>query len=308
VAPPRALIQYYKDCIVDKRGDAKFLAKANIISVAPIYDRAVITVMGEEVVEPEATQNKSSTPKTPRVQRTCWNCGSTEHQLTNCPEPRNRAVIETNRREFLSTSQSTPNSDTRYYVDELETSIDKKLLKDFKPGVLSQNLRDALGMGPNEVPPFYAAMRFHGPPPAYMASGLTMDDPSASKKNEPTQLVEYPGLSLQPQQSIISNGTTKTPLRNSTGSAPSTPQTPNQFSTPTYMPQGIRNSTNTFSPSPVYPRSLTPNALLQSPSPYFIGNYPTQPQYQQYQHIPASPYKPPDNTQSNLRLSDMDVT
>lgn len=90
------------------------------------------------------------------------------------------------------------------------------VLGDLKPGTLSAELKEALGMSSGDEPPYYPNMREHGYPPGYMgrrpkplerkwavkAPKLILlnkeDNPESASdlvEDEIVQLVEYPGLS-----------------------------------------------------------------------------------------------------------------
>jgi len=223
-------------------------------------------------------------------------------------------LIDENRREHLNNSQSTltpSNIDVRYYADE--PSIDKALIKSFKPGVLSQDLKKALGMKSEDEPPFYSSMRIHGYPPAYIASELEMDDPFAKEANEPTTKSLYPGLNILPQRSPI------TPRRSAATSPQYSPYTPNGNTTPAL------NNTNSNSFQHSTPNSnsknLNPTISLvttqafspyQSPVPFMMYAATNETQRFPQQQVSTSPYKPPASTQTTKETDitelDMDMT
>lgn len=96
-----------------------------------------------------------------RLKNLCFNC-SGDHSVKDCPEPRDIAEIEKNRRSFLKKCQEATMNKTRYHADE-----DPKFAK-YKAGVLSAELRQALGLRDHQLPPWIYEMRVFGTPPGYI--------------------------------------------------------------------------------------------------------------------------------------------
>ncbi|EDO46780.1 predicted protein [Nematostella vectensis] len=159
--------------------------------------------------------------------KTCFNCGAVGHALSNCPEPHNQAQIESQRRKFLNKFTSPIVKGSRYHINE-------KRFGEFKPGVISPNLREALGIEENEVPPFVYKMRCLGYPPGYLPSSkkpslllydatgnvddyimdddddecLDNDKSSEEKSNDKKSLfVKYPGFNCPLPEGGIDCGT-----------------------------------------------------------------------------------------------------
>ena len=100
----------------------------------------------------------------------CFNCLG-DHTVSQCTQSRDQAKINANREEFMSKFGGSPISDTRYHQGEEER------FKEFKPGVISDNLRNALMINKDELPPYIYKMRTLGYPPGYLkskTSGLLM--------------------------------------------------------------------------------------------------------------------------------------
>uniref|UniRef100_A0A915CY69 PSP proline-rich domain-containing protein n=1 Tax=Ditylenchus dipsaci TaxID=166011 RepID=A0A915CY69_9BILA len=102
---------------------------------------------------------------TPEVKKTkkgpaCFNCQG-EHQLIECTEPRDNRRISRNRSSFRS-NQGGP---------RIHEQLDSTK-KSFVPGVISDSLREALGLRKNEMPEWIFRMRvkgfIDGYPPAYL--------------------------------------------------------------------------------------------------------------------------------------------
>lgn len=63
---------------------------------------------------------------------------------------------------FQKKPRLSPHGDLYYELRERQVHHE-----DFRPGVLSENLRTALGMGPDDPPPWLVAMQRYGPPRSY---------------------------------------------------------------------------------------------------------------------------------------------
>ncbi|KAJ7309804.1 hypothetical protein JRQ81_007873 [Phrynocephalus forsythii] len=152
-------------------------------------------------------------PKRPKAH--CFNCGSENHQMKDCPQPRNAARINEKRKQFLDAcgEAGSQSFQQRYHADEIEERFGR-----FKPGIISEELQDALGVTDKTLPPFIYRMRQLGYPPGWLKeaelekSGLTLYDGKASPSDEPNEedfcqqnrrvtydiskLVNYPGFNI----------------------------------------------------------------------------------------------------------------
>uniref|UniRef100_A0A8C6Z172 Zinc finger CCHC domain-containing protein 8 n=1 Tax=Nothoprocta perdicaria TaxID=30464 RepID=A0A8C6Z172_NOTPE len=155
-------------------------------------------------------------PKRPKPH--CFNCGSEEHQMKDCPKPRNAARISEKRKEYLEACGETSNQNyqQRYHAEEVEERFGK-----FKPGVISGELQDALGVTDKSLPPFIYRMRQLGYPPGWLKeaemehSGLalydgrdggeTEDEGSHQPKRvtyDVSKLINYPGFNISTPSGI----------------------------------------------------------------------------------------------------------
>ncbi|KAM9371667.1 zinc finger CCHC domain-containing protein 8 [Phaethornis superciliosus] len=155
-------------------------------------------------------------PKRPKPH--CFNCGSEDHQMKDCPKPRNAARISEKRKEFLEAcgEASNQNFQQRYHAEEVEERFGK-----FKPGVISGELQDALGVTDKSLPPFIYRMRQLGYPPGWLKeaemehSGLalydgkdgggTEDEGSCQAKRityDVSKLINYPGFNISTPSGI----------------------------------------------------------------------------------------------------------
>ncbi|XP_035562342.1 zinc finger CCHC domain-containing protein 8 isoform X1 [Canis lupus baileyi] len=169
----------------------------------------IVSLEGQEI------QVKAKRPK-PH----CFNCGSEEHQMKDCPMPRNAARISEKRKEYMDACSETnsQNFQQRYHAEEVEERFGR-----FKPGVISEELQDALGLTDKSLPPFIYRMRQLGYPPGWLKeaelenSGLALYDGKDGADGEAeagetqqnksvtydlSKLVNYPGFNISTPRGI----------------------------------------------------------------------------------------------------------
>ncbi|CAK6966472.1 zinc finger CCHC domain-containing protein 8 [Scomber scombrus] len=165
----------------------------------PAYHQVFNQVIGTEGQEIEM---KDKRPKS-----MCFNCGSSSHQIRDCPKPKDMAAINERRKEFNQNSNQGMQSNQRYHADEVEERFSK-----YKPGVMSEELLSALGIDGNTLPPLIYRMRQLGYPPGWLKeaemenSGLALYDGNVSKEGENTntqnvtydvsKLIDFPGFNV----------------------------------------------------------------------------------------------------------------
>ncbi|KAL7245449.1 hypothetical protein ACSBR2_000726 [Camellia fascicularis] len=107
----------------------------------------------------------------------CFNCGSYNHSLKDCPKPRDNVAVNNARNKLKS--KRNPNvgsrNPTRYYQDSPRGKYDG-----LKPGVLDAETRQLLGLGELDPPPWLNRMRELGYPPGYLDHD-NEDQPSGIK-------------------------------------------------------------------------------------------------------------------------------
>jgi hypothetical protein len=75
----------------------------------------------------------------------CFNCGSTEHLLSSCPDPRNRALIDISRQLFVFFANDIPRTRKRFHEFEEWKSRRLEWTRIYKPGEITGSLlREAL--------------------------------------------------------------------------------------------------------------------------------------------------------------------
>ncbi|XP_078523698.1 zinc finger CCHC domain-containing protein 8 isoform X2 [Lissotriton helveticus] len=129
----------------------------------------IVSLEGQDVPQAKAKRPKAH----------CFNCGSEDHQLRDCPQPRDGASISAKRKAFMDAcgEAGNQNHQQRYHAEEVEERFSR-----FKPGVISGELQEALGVSENHLPPFIYRMRQLGYPPGWLKeaemenSGLSLYD------------------------------------------------------------------------------------------------------------------------------------
>ncbi|XP_029777885.1 zinc finger CCHC domain-containing protein 8 isoform X6 [Suricata suricatta] len=136
--------------------------------------------------------------------------------------PRNAARISEERRAYLDAcgEASSPGFQQRYHAEEVEERFGR-----FKPGVISEELQDALGVTDKSLPPFIYRMRQLGYPPGWLkeaeleGSGLALYDgrgtdgadgeaeagetqQNKSVTYDLSKLVNYPGFNISTPRGI----------------------------------------------------------------------------------------------------------
>lgn len=157
--------------------------------------------------------------KAKRPKPHCFNCGSEEHQMKECPMPRNAARISEKRKEYMDAcgEANSQSFQQRYHAEEVEERFGR-----FKPGVISEELQDALGVTDKSLPPFIYRMRQLGYPPGWLKeaelenSGLALYDGNDDADGETetgeiqnknvtydlSKLVNYPGFNISTPRGI----------------------------------------------------------------------------------------------------------
>nr|CAH7714841.1 unnamed protein product [Callosobruchus chinensis] len=136
----------------------------------------------------------------------CFNCDG-HHAMRDCPEPKNYVKINQKRQQFKAQKQT-----VRYHLE------DDQKFSHLKPGMISDGLRDALGLRKNQIPSYIYQMRLLGYPPGWLEeakfvySDLAMFDADGKhvlqdvqKKSQgldPQKIVDYPGFNMPLDEKI----------------------------------------------------------------------------------------------------------
>lgn len=179
----------------------------------PQYDRLSYEPMNGD------PEDSMQTRKRKRLQRICFNCGGSDHQMKDCEKSRNNQAINERRQKFMDevakNSDGSPQIriDGPRYHEEDEDENDAERFKNFRPGVISSQLQEALGITEEDIPPYIYQMRRLGYPPGHLQnarikkSELAMyDDNQSDGQNKENQyvpveihkLIGYPGFNIPP--------------------------------------------------------------------------------------------------------------
>lgn len=149
---------------------------------SPHYTTGFIQLDEPEPEEPASVDAQPSV--------VCFNCGG-KHFLNECTKEINMARVSQKRKEMARERDAAPKK-LRYFEHEM-------LSQRFQPGKYSKELRNALDLCPEDLPPFIYRMRVLGYPPGWLTyaevekSGITiygLDDHEKSKENKKAEEVE----------------------------------------------------------------------------------------------------------------------
>ncbi|XP_061528407.1 zinc finger CCHC domain-containing protein 8 isoform X1 [Phycodurus eques] len=192
-------VLYFRSFSVDKLGQPLFNDSPQHTDgwEVPTYQQIFYQVIG--------TDGQDIDVKDKRPKSMCFNCGSSGHQMRDCPKPKDMAAINERRKEFNQNLAGLSNQ--RYHADEVEERFSK-----YKPGILSEDLLSALGLDSNTLPPLIYRMRQLGYPPGWLKeaemenSGLMLYDGNVSNDSNMTstqnvsydvsKLVDFPGFNV----------------------------------------------------------------------------------------------------------------
>ncbi|KAF8399188.1 hypothetical protein HHK36_015053 [Tetracentron sinense] len=118
----------------------------------------------------------------------CFNCGSYNHSMKECPKPRDNVAVNNARKQHMSKRNQTAGSrnSTRYYQSSPGGKYDG-----LRPGALCAETRQLLGLGELDPPPWLNRMREIGYPPGYLVPN---DD------DQPSGIIIYADEEIKEEQ------------------------------------------------------------------------------------------------------------
>ncbi|KAL7208066.1 hypothetical protein ACSBR1_029927 [Camellia fascicularis] len=131
----------------------------------PLYDRGYSLEGGLKIVDASR----------------CFNCGSYNHSLKECPKPRDNVAVNNARKQHKSRRNKNAGSrnPTRYHQNSAGGKYDG-----LRPGVLDAETRKLLGLGELDPPPWLNRMRQMGYPPGYL-------DPEVEEQEQPSGITIF---------------------------------------------------------------------------------------------------------------------
>lgn len=194
-------MQYYDEYCIDCSGLPLVDLNPQISDgwTIPQYEQVYFRVLAPD-----------ETPKVKLKSRSCcFNCGNPGHSLQDCPETHDLQRINANRREFHNKFASPVNLRTRYHLDD---SAMKRFGR-FKPGLITDELREALGITEQDLPPYIYRMRHLGYPPGYLPKTvkpslliydgdgsindyIEEEDEHENEEHFRSSFIEYPGFNI----------------------------------------------------------------------------------------------------------------
>jgi len=165
--------QYYKSFFLDRMGDAIIEGNPGMLDIGtiPTYEQVFFKAL------PIMEENLNVRVK---QLRRCFNCDG-DHNMNECPEPKNQEKINMNRAQFSANKQNSSYSQGNDEPDER--------FKDFKPGEISSALEEALDISlKKQLPPYIYKMRRLGYPPAFLKpleEGLKIFGPDGTALADP---------------------------------------------------------------------------------------------------------------------------
>ncbi|CAF1607132.1 unnamed protein product, partial [Didymodactylos carnosus] len=140
------------------------------------------------------SEQQANIQRTRRPKSCCFNCGSGDHPVAHCPVKLDQERIRRNREHFQeqiaesmglsdpsmlngghhnNSGSGLPHDTSRYHEDSYQTSLMPDMIIDerfrqFKPGVISLELRRALGLKEQQLPIYIYNMRKCGYPPGWL--------------------------------------------------------------------------------------------------------------------------------------------
>lgn len=153
---------YMKTYSIDKLGNHVQLGETGIAEGwrIPIYKNEYQNLLGLPFTEDHALA-ESLRIKRPRQE--CFNCLSTMHSVRDCPVRQNDERIAIHR-EFFQSQSTQSNEQMNLMSNRYTNDLDSNMHRGYVPGKISNELRQALGLRTNQLPPFAYLMRELGYP------------------------------------------------------------------------------------------------------------------------------------------------
>jgi hypothetical protein len=207
-------LEYYDNYSIDRCGDE--LASFNVGAlqqgwIIPEYEQVYRLALPDS--EQHASLQRARRPKP-----SCFNCGALDHGVQGCPMKLDSDRIRRSREQYqeqmaeacgyndltqMNGSYGNNNEPTsRYHEDSYQSSLNDQVIieerfRRFQPGIISYELRQALGIRDNQLPMYIYNMRRCGYPPGWLRearvkkSGLQVFHDNEEGQNKKKEIFYY---------------------------------------------------------------------------------------------------------------------
>ena len=175
-----APFEYYESYSLDRQGDE--IASLNVGALQqgwliPEYEQVYRLALPD-------TEQQASLQRARRPKPSCFNCGSLDHGVQGCPMKLDGDRIRRSREQYqeqlaeacgyhdvVQNNGYDPTS--RYHEDSYQSSLNDQVVieerfRRFRPGEITYELRQALGLHENQLPMYIYNMRRCGYPPGWL--------------------------------------------------------------------------------------------------------------------------------------------
>uniref|UniRef100_A0A146MBS3 Zinc finger CCHC domain-containing protein 8 n=1 Tax=Lygus hesperus TaxID=30085 RepID=A0A146MBS3_LYGHE len=204
----------------EERSDTSCLFSISTEPEEGDHEPSKILYYKEFSIFPEEDENTQ-----PKGRFRCFNCGTGIHNMSECPEKRDSSAVSRNRAAFMYQRQQQPGLSNSREFKRYHIEIEGVLRGEAAPGVISDELREAMGLKRNQLPPYIYKMRVMGYPPGWLEeakisnSGINMINskgervPDAEEeegeiyviktKFDFSKIIDYPGYNVWPAADTI---------------------------------------------------------------------------------------------------------
>lgn len=202
-----APLEYYESYLIDRQGDE--IASLNVGGLQqgwqiPEFEQVY------RIALPDSEQH-ASLQRARRPKPSCFNCGAFDHGVQGCPMKLDGERIRRSREQYQEqlaeacgyndassmNANTNPHETSRYHEDSYQSSLHDQVVieerfRRYRPGDISYELRQAMGLRENQLPMYIYNMRRCGYPPGWLKearvkkSGLQVfhDNEEGLKKKE----------------------------------------------------------------------------------------------------------------------------
>ena len=215
-------VSYFKHYSIDKVGNKITLGETGVAEGwnIPLYQNEFQNMVGLPFSEDHTLRIR-------RPRQECFNCLSTSHRVSDCPVRVDPKRIELQRNYFNAQSVLSQEQ-SQLFSNRYTSDLDSKSYRGFTPGKLSEQLREALDIRPNQLPPFVYVMRKLGYPTGWLLEAQvketklsvvdgqqgeeakSKEDGNEVKKEEieqveydPDRIYTFPGFNEAPPSNVI---------------------------------------------------------------------------------------------------------